>query len=173
MIFDITIDGTAFAANSAPNDGFFEPSDTFDSAWPSTRAIAIAKGRGYRRYKLLTMMLTNLGLTAMSHTVTGGDDDTAPSSIDLTVTVVNAHTDDEENAGQTLSGVDAIKRVVARALLVNESYNFEIFDPTDITIVQNGANKTVKKGITLETFAVGPIAASLAAAEGAITVTTA
>ncbi len=181
-IYDITISNSSFTGNTSPNDGFIDPVSSYaymdgdDDEEPTTLANAIAKARANRRFKNVIMRLTSLttNIFEVDRTLTGGDANTPHSSITFRFQINNTgalRTPDENNVGQWLVGALALKRVVARALLINETYNMEVYDPTDVTIVSNGADVTIPRGIILSTYEVGPVAANLAAAEGAITVT--
>lgn len=79
-------------------------------------------------------------------------------------------TPDENNAGVTLTGLAALKRCVARALIEARTTNRDILDPTLGTTPGN-STQAARYGIRVETLVIGPAAANLTAAESLITVT--
>lgn len=179
--YDITI--TAAGLNStAPSDGFIDPKSSYeymsiDGDAPDNLTNALAKMRANRRYKLMALELDGMAnFDVKSVTKTGGSADSAPSQIVIRVIFEepdNVATADENNPGQFLRGITAIKRTVARGLIATESRNCEVFDPTLVQGRQiDGVASTPRmRGPVIATQAIGPLAASLAAAEAAITVT--
>lgn len=179
-IYDIEIDATPFAANTAPRNGFVDPKSIYQymneaQAKPSTLAIAEAKTRATRRFINLTTELNMLGNVYVRDIVCDGTLAAAPTSITVTVEFESGDaslaTLDELNAGVHLLGTAAIKRAVARMLTRTESKNLETFDPTAMTIVSNGADVSVPRGIVSNIVTVGSVADDIAAAEAAITIT--
>jgi hypothetical protein len=178
--YDITI---STLGGAAPADGFIDSQNTYaymkaNGTPPSSLPNAKAKSRAYARYKHIVFSLSQFcslgGVIAV--TPTGGDVNTAPSAIKLTVRMrepAGLVTQDELNAGQTLTGLPAIKRVVARCCIAAQgNYTMEIYDPSTVNErATDGAATTARpkqSSIIMDT--VGALAANIAAAEAAITV---
>lgn len=178
--YDITIDNASFAANTAPRDGFFDPVSTYtymntvDDAFPTNLAASAAKSKANDRYRKLVLALVSLGSAIeLSRTLTGGDINAPHSSITLRFRFNSSlvSTEDEVSGGEDLVNEDAIKRVVARVMTIERSRTIEVYDPTDITIINNGTEITIPRGITIGSYTIGNIAETIEEAEAAITVT--
>ena len=176
-IYDITIAGVG---GSAPSDGFIDYKTVYvymnasnGSDAPSTLAKATAKARANRRHKSVVTSLINYGaLTITTITATGSPNcDTAPSTMvyRLEGDIARVSTPDEANSGQTLTGMAAVKRIVARALLKAETVGLEVFDPTTSTAPGNSTlyNRT---GPRFFEAVVGALYTVRATAEASITV---
>lgn len=181
--YQITIQASGLGG-AAPADGFIDNQNIKDymaanGTPPASLANAKAKARAYARYKLLVISLCQFSSTAgpSSITATGATIDTAATAFQFTVHMDDLSklvTRDEQNAGQTLTGLAAIKRVVARSLIAAQmSYRFELYDPTLISERQTDGQATTQRPHTTSIIMdnVGALAASITAAETAITVT--
>ncbi len=170
MRFEVSIISLPFAANAAPRDGFIEPSSSVVD-YPTSLAAGIAKARGWRRYKLMMLFLADLGnVVEVSRTISGGDEDNYPTELEFVFEISNPITVDEENPPVKLFGEDAVQRAIARAMVIDEFYNVEYYDPTELTIVNNGNDVLIPRGLRLERIEIGKIANDLGAAANAITV---
>lgn len=175
--FDIVI--TPGAEPAAPADGFIDikSSDSYikGGGMHATVAKARAKARAFRRYFKLIHQIENMATTSIvSATATGAAIDTAATDLKMRLAFNTSAltTEDENNPGQLLTGAAALKRCVARALILSEDIRMEYFDPTQPSVVQNGvAVAGARIGPRFETQTVGAIAASLTAAEALVTVT--
>jgi hypothetical protein len=182
-VWDVTITAAGLGG-AAPADGFIDPKSTGqyidqDATAPTTVANATAKGRANRRYREIVNAVAywvNAGVTGF--VVTGGDANSAPTSIKITFSANQTlQTPDENNAGVTLTGAAAIKRAVARALMASDvARKFEIYNPTSTGVNRQidgaaPAGAQIKAvGPQLIIAQVGALAANLTAAEAAITV---
>lgn len=182
-VYDITI-AAAGLGGAAPADGFIDNKtsygymDTGGDA-PDTLANAKAKMRANRRYKNLIMQIqamTNCYVTTV--TKTGGTADAAPTVITIRVEV--EHGDEalktyniETAPTVLLTGAAALKRVAARSLLIAETRNIEVYDPTVVPgrMIDGAANAGQARGPVINIETIGALAANITAAEAAITVT--
>lgn len=180
-VYDITI--TAAGLNSsAPADGFIDNKTVYsymdtDNTAPSSLANAKAKMRANRRYTMLILQLTRMmsSMRVTQVTKTGGGAN-APASV-ITIRIETDRDDalvtaDESNAGQFLNGTAALRRCAARALVVTESRNSEIFDPTVVVgrDIDGTDNPGIRRGTVFAVEDIGSLAANLTAAQAAIAV---
>lgn len=179
-LYDIVIAGSSFAANAAPANGFIDPKSIYqymseEEDFPASLSVAEAKMRASRRFVNIVAMLNSMGNAYVRDVTCNGSLAAAPTTITLRVEFEHGDgclvTDDESNAGARIVGAAAIRRCVARGMQITESRHMETFDPTDMTIVSNGANKTIPRGIVSNIAQVGAVANNLSTAEAAITVT--
>jgi len=153
---------------AAPADGFIDHQNPQDfPAFPSTLALSRAKERARMRYEgmLQQLALVQMMSRTMNIVATASTEDTEATDFQITVQYDRPEyvaTEDEDNPGTILEGVDAVTRFVARALVVDTIVNREIYDPT----VSSGN----PRGPVIEEVTAGKIAADLATAEAAITV---
>jgi hypothetical protein len=166
VYYRIEIDGSGLGG-TAPDDGFIDNQRAREyDPLPSTLDASRAKERGNVRYGELIRQLSD-NISPVNHTprqivAPGRDGDTPPTSFDFTVVFDRPEylrTEDETNPGTFLTGVDAVTRFVARALVQERYDNREIYNPTagNFSLIEN-----------LQT---GALAADVATAEGNITVT--
>lgn len=111
---------------ASPKDGFVDPTTleayfTEDDTKVLTDVnLILAKERANVRWKAILMNLgTTIGPFVSNIIVNGGDYDTEPTSVELTVgydRIDYLNTEDEQNQGVRLIGAESIKRFVARAL---------------------------------------------------------
>jgi len=153
---------------AAPANGFIDNQDPQDfTALPTTLALSLAKERANMRYKSMLQQLS------LFHTVTrtlnilatGSDEDTEATVFEITVQYDRPdfiETEDEDNPGIILVGVDAVQRFVARMMITDIIQTREIYDPTLVG--------GLPKGPAIIDITAGKIAANLAAAEAVITV---
>ncbi len=180
-VYDVVIDGSGFSALSSPQDGFIDPTTIYqymtqNGDAPTNLAAATAKARANKRFRNIILQVHFMcNAYVLALTPTGGDVDTPPSALTIRFEIEHGDgsltTADESNAGQRLTGIAALKRCVARAMVMDQVRDTEIYDPTATTIVQNGADVTIPRGIVSNITDIGPVAANLTAAAAAITVT--
>lgn len=181
-IYDVTI-AAAGLGGVAPADGFIDPKSSYsymDTAGdaPNTAALGKAKMRANRRYKGLIMKVHEMcNAYVLQTTAPGATADTAPTSLTVRFEIEQGDqvlkTADEQNAGQWLTGAAALKRCVARALMREETRNNEYYDPTVVPgrDIDGADNAGIARGPVINIETVGALAASIATAEAAITVT--
>lgn len=175
-VYDIVIAGVTAAA---PSDGFIDPVNVYrytslnPNDKPTTFVLSKAKSRANRRYKTLVNTIMNTSALRITNTTVGGSPNanTAPTSLTVRVEVQSISTPDENNVGQTLTGVAAVRRIAARALVRTETVVLEILDPTESATPGN-ATLFARTGPRFEETVVGPLYASLTLAEAGITVNT-
>ncbi len=176
--YDITIAGVGGAA---PADGFIDPKTVYAYAnvssadKPTSYANSLAKSRANRRHKNVVLGVQFFsGLQIVSVTVGGSPSaSTAPTNIVYRVTIGNVDSvavEDENNAGETLKGIPAIKRIIARALIKQESILLDVLDPTTATAPGNNT-AFARAGTRFNVETVGALYANLAAAEAGVSVT--
>lgn len=180
-IYDVAI--TALNA-AAPADGFIDNKSSYNymdisGDAPDSLANAKAKFRANRRYRNVVsavQMMCNAYI--VSTTAPGATADSPPTSITIRFQVEHdasvLSTPDETSPGTVLTGAAALKRCVARAL-IRESYivRGDYYDPTVVAgrDIDGTDNAGRAKGAVIADETVGPLAANIAAAEAAITVT--
>lgn len=146
---------------------------------PTSLTTSTNKVRANTRYKNVLEKVQAMGAIYTSNViVTGGTVDTAPSNVSFTLEVERGDsiltTRDDSNSAIEITGENAIKRCVARGLMVsNQNFVFPVYDPTKTTAAQNGSvsNAAARVGSTTLTFNVGALANSVSTAEAAVTVT--
>lgn len=175
-MYRVTIAGVTAAA---PGDGFIDNMTIEQymrdgSAAPTTLDQTTAKERANLRYKLLTQQLsleTNIYVSDI--VAAGGSASAAPSSFVFTATVEHGDdslfTRDEANNNAEMTGVDALKRYVARALITSRTTNSDIYDPTKTTAPGN-QTMAARAGTRINQITVGKLAANLTAATALVTV---
>ena len=180
------------SGNLAPNDGFIDNLRIEDYApsletTPSglTLALSQAKRRGNLRYRDI---IDQLGLVANCYvdprtlptaSTSTGNAITMPTSFGFQIYVERSDcllTHDELNVGQTLSGINCIKRCIARALIANNFRVVDVYDPTPAVSTGTwGATASLPRFghhvNPASQFAVGAYATSIVQAEGMVTVT--
>lgn len=175
MLYDITISGTGTSAAQ----GFIDPKSIYQYGnenagdVPGTFEESLAKARANHRYKSLVLAIQFYsGMQIMETTVAGGDASTAPTALTLVVDIDKLSavtTPDEANAGVVLSGEDAVKRIVARALTRSWSRALEVFDPTE-EAARGNTVEYARTGPRIINETVGALFGSLTAAEAAVSV---
>lgn len=174
-MFRVTISAITAAA---PADGFIDPTtaEAYRAAGssPSTYAESVAKERANVRFRILVSELQRDGnLYATNIVAAGADAVTAPTSLVFDVTPDLAfspvQTEDETDPGTYLTDEDAIKRMVARALMRGTTGRREIFDPT-LSPAPGNTTTALRRTPRLEDLTTGPLVSSLASAEAAVTV---
>lgn len=176
--YRVTIAGVTAAA---PADGFIDNGTVerylAEAPMPGgfSFAQAVAKERANVRYD---MVVAQMGLMANLYvdniTKPAAAANAAPSSFAFTVevergdTVLDTH--DELNSGARITGANAIRRCVARALVLTKDDFADIYDPT-ATPAPGNTTVAARMGVRIQRITVGALFANLAAAEAGITVT--
>lgn len=148
-------------------------------AAPSTLATSTNKVRANVRYKHVIEQLQLMGNFYVSNVVvTGGDVDTAPTSVAFTLEAERGDsiltTRDEANTAIEINGANAIVRCVARGLCESRPNKVSpVYNPTKTTAAQNGSvsNAAARVGMATLTFNVGALANSVTTASSSVTVT--
>lgn len=149
--------------------GFMAPVATMPySAGGSTLANNEAKMRANSRWESLTKLL-NFEANTLSVGVISDDGtpDVAPSAIVFNVAYQNislVYTFDETNNNALIKGIPALKRIIARALVLSRTENRVIIDPA----IDPTYHFVI--GDKVESLVIDKIADDLAAAEAAIAV---
>ena len=164
----------------APSDGFIDPKPANDylsyddstgelTGFPTTLALGEAKARGNIRWGMVKEQLgyyvNCLGVFEI--VITGGDINTAPTSVAFTVCYERpdaVQISDSLNPGTTLSGADAVKRYVENALIIDRTITADIINP-DID------SRVETKGIQTVNLEIGALATSLTDTASYVTVT--
>lgn len=147
--------------------GFVTTTDSVGAS-VSTLAFSRAKARANARWhQMLLALNTSASTYHVGSVVSDGEVDADPTLLEFTVgyylpNQVTAY--DESNNNALLEGTQAIKRLVARALMFDASPIMIVFNPT-----LDGAG--FKIGNLNERLHIATLAADLATAEAAITVT--
>jgi hypothetical protein len=173
-LYDVTI---ASISKAAPADGFIDPFRieyyrAQENAPKGTSMDVMAtKKKGFVRWHRIENQLQCLGNIYCSNiTAPGGTVNATPTSVSFRVLVEHGiesvSTPDELNVGQVLTGADALKRAVARALCSSLIANQEVWDPTTV-----GSTEVVSFGFRTIELNVGALAADIAEANGKINVT--
>lgn len=175
-VYRIEIEGVTAAA---PGDGFIDSKkiEHYMAAGsvPTTYAQTTAKERGNLRYETLIAKLqefANIGVINIE--ATAATSTTEASTFAFTAVVDRGDTVlvtvDEENPGTYLEGEDALKRAVARSLIVGKVDFGEVYDPTPTTGPNNEVS-VARTGSRITRVEFTPLAANLTAAETLVTVT--
>ena len=139
-----------------------------NAAGVDTLANSRAKTRANDRWnQMLKIASTNATCKVGGVAKTGGGISSAPSAIAFDLTFGNVgfvYAYDELNNNTLLKGLPAVKRLIARSLIVDHVTKAVVFDPTS-----NGT-PSFQIGDRHETITVGKLFANLAAAEAVITV---
>lgn len=165
--YHVTID-LAGLGGAAPADGFIDnlsPSEY--SGFPTTTALSEAKERANIRWEEIIRQTSRdiSPIRVLDTIATGADQDTEASEMSFTLVYDRpeyVRTEDELNPGTYLTGIDAVKRWVARALIVDISGNRDFYSPE----VVDG----IVQGPMILNIPAGAIAPDLATAEANITV---
>lgn len=176
MLYDITIAGVSAAA---PSDGFIDYKTVYvygnedAEDVPATYAASLAKARANHRHKSVVMSIQFYSGMQIVNVTLGGtpDSNTAPTSIVYQVDcdLASVTTPDESSPGDTLTGEDAVKRIVARALVKAETKAMEVLDPTTATAPGN-TTLYARSGPRTNVETVGALYATLTLAEAGVTV---
>jgi hypothetical protein len=165
---------------AAPADGFIDQvrSEIYlqQGTGPTTLVQSLAKRRANVRYRMLREsfdMMANLYTSVL--TATGASGTTPATTFSMTLEIERGDsvlsTADELNAGQTLSGAAAIKRCIARAMIVPTfTKNLDWYDPTQTTTTGN-ATIAVRNPFIEGPLTVGQLTTTIQLAEAVITVT--
>lgn len=180
--YRITIAGRAGSAG-ASTDGFIDATrvETYmagsPASVPTTFANSVAKERGNMRFRFLQQQLQlECNIYIENIVAAGANANTAPTSFVFTAHVERGNdvlfTRDELNNNAPLTGVDALKRMIARALIQSSVSTGDIFDPTQSTDDGAGGVKTAaaRRGIRVETLTVGGLYSNLTDAAASVTV---
>lgn len=175
-IYQITIQGQS---GVAPNDGFIDPTNIVwymanGAPAPTSLANSMAKTRANIRFKFLQQQLNQTcNIYTNNSNAIGANCNTPASSLVFNAVIERGDsfitTYDELNVGVTLTGVDALTRMVARALIESRtSMEVNFYDPTQ-TSAPGNSTVAQRVGVRTDYIAIGPVAANLAAATTLVT----
>jgi len=180
-LFNVTI---TLPTQSSPNDGGIDPNTCAyymyqDSGTTNTTEAGYAKARGNIRFKFLCQQVSFMQNVALTNVIAvGADQNTDPTSLTFTAEVERGidtlNTPDEENTGVILTGISALIRMIARALIEQRlSIETDVYISTETTLPpgQGSATAADRNPDLITDIDVGPIASSLTAATALITVT--
>ena len=177
-LYDVTISSIS---KSSPSDGFVDPYriDYYralpDAPKGTDMDTMIVKKKGFVRWHRIECQLQTLGNIYISNiSAPGADINTLPTSVSFRLFIEHGSDSlyalDEQNAGQKLTGLNALKRAIARALISALDVNQEVWDPT--TVSKNNVDYDVLKfGYRTIEVNVGALAASITEANSHITIT--
>lgn len=163
----------------APRDGFIDPNKIeqymAEGSVPTTYEQCEAKERANMRYETLIAKLQSFANIYVSDIATPGANAVSePSSLAFTAAVERGDgalvTHDETTPGTYLAGESALRRAVARALVVGRIDFGETYDPTKST-GHNNTNNVPRRGVRIARIEFGALANNLTAAEQLVTVT--
>lgn len=174
--YRVTIQG---ATAPAPGNGFIDNRKIEDymaaGSTPVTYAQAEAKERANMRYETLIAKIQQFANIYVSDIAApNANAITEATTFSFTATVEHGAsslvTQDEINPGDTISGVAALRRAVARALVVSKTDFGEVYDPTVSTAPGNPA-AVPRRGPRISRIEFGALANNLTSAEALVTVT--
>jgi len=147
-----------------------------DGSIPTTFANSTAKERGNQRF---VSMIAQLQLMANCDLVeivaTGANANTAPSKFEFDLVFEHGDsvlvTNDESNPGEVLTGIDAIKRCIARMMIEDREDFSDIYDPTESTTPTNDES-IPRVGVRIAHMITGQLVNNLTSGEENITVST-
>lgn len=147
--------------------------------WPTDKAAALEIAKANIRYHAMIDQLSLMSLfNIFGIERTGRTKDTPASELTFKLDfyrdrVTYLKTEDELNPGTYLTGIDAIKRCIARALSVDYNQNYSFWDPT-VTVTRTNTNTTNQttppRGWAYEMVLAEKEFADVTTAEAAITV---
>jgi hypothetical protein len=174
-IYSVVIAGVT---GSAPSDGFIDNTTILQymaaGSEPTTLDQSTSKVRGNIRFKLLQQQIQLESNVYMDEYVAAGGSAIAqPTSFAFTATVEHGDdslfTRDETNANAPLTGVDALKRWIARSMILGTTLLHEVYDPTQAT--SRGAIEPFARDTTVDLLVTaGALCADLTTATALITV---
>lgn len=175
-LYSVTIAGVN---NAAPADGFIDPNTVENymaaGSAPTTFDQSTAKERANARFQFLQQQIQLEANVYLSNFVTpAGDAATPPTSFTFVAEIERGDdvlfTRDELNPGQDLTGIDALTRWIARALVESRTTIRMIYDPTKATTPGN-STPAARFGIREVPVTIGALYSNLTNAEASITVT--
>lgn len=147
---------------------------------PTTYAGSKAIARSNMRYNAIIDQLSLLaGFDITNIEVTGRGQNTAATSIEFVLTFHRNSSsylkvEDSANPGTFLYGLDAAKRMIAKALSTDYNQNYSYWDPT-VRVTRTNTNTTTQttppRGFIFESVDATKLYSSISAAEAAITIT--
>jgi hypothetical protein len=160
---------------AAPADGFIDNKKVPQyiaegSAAPTTLDQTIAKERGNSRYEALvgSMSMTS-NVIISNHVATGGSATATPTAFQFDVFLERG---DDSIAVEALTGEDALKRLVARGIMIGRTDRTDYLDPTmSAAKGDNAPALAARRGDVIADVVVGALTETLATAEAAITIT--
>lgn len=164
---------------AAPRNGFIDPISIqqymAQGSSPTTLAQSEAKTRANIRFmSMVETMQVETNLYIDNVETPGANAVTEPSQINFVVIAEKGEDDiviaDENNPGAYLTGIAAIRRMIARSLTHSRDTRWITYDPVPVAAPGN-STLAVRVGYRFQDISVGKIATSLTTAESYITIT--
>ena len=182
-VYAITISNPG--GTSAPSDGFIDPTrveeyipDLSEAPSDFTIALSTAKRRANLRFQNLLQQMGiagNMDVDPNSITTPGASYKAEPSSFGFQVLLPygdsELYTPDELNPGSALSGIPALTRIVARALVWSGTRTIDVYDPTALVTFATSMAYP-RFGERVAPIQIGGVETSLATAASLVTVVT-
>lgn len=177
VFYRVVVSGGGFSSLEAPSDGFIDNSNTLhyaaeENIHPETIELSRAKERANARWDEIMVqtqqILAPVAVRGIEKTGTP-DGSTPPDSIAFTLVydresyVYTPNIENEPAGVETLWGEEAVRRMVARALMSDKSANRDIYSPSMLS----GS----PQGMMFERIQAGPLATTVTEAEAAVEVT--
>lgn len=175
-IYRVVIAGVTGAA---PSDGFIDNTNVENyraqGSDVTTLDQSVSKERANVRFELLRQQIQLEANVYMDeYDAVGGSASAAPTSFAFTAFVERGDdslfTRDETNNGAPLTGVDALKRWIARSMILSTTLLRELYDPTEGTSRGN-TTPYVRNSLVDQNIETGALCADLTTATATITVT--
>lgn len=172
VTFSVVITG---AVDNLSQEKFATTSSDFPTSYNNSKAIARSN---IRYHEVIGQLLTLSDFAIDNIARAGRTKDAAATSLSFDLTyyrdrIYYLKTEDESNPGTYLTGTNAIKRVIARALSTNYYQNFSFWDPT-VRVTRTNTNTTSQttppRGWAYEQVDAVALYADVATAEAAITI---
>ena len=172
--YRVTINNVGLLSTD-PSNGFIDPrypwSIDFNGVYADTNLLSYAKTRGNERWKNIVQQI-ELRTTPrfVNIDVTGGDQNTAPTSMSFTLDFDRPEVIFDENPEQLpsaapLTGIAAITRWIARALIMDRTNNVQVYKP------ETASKFNIVQGISTMILEIGQLCNTIADANAVITVT--
>jgi hypothetical protein len=168
----------AKSEGAAPTNGFIDIKRVeqymADGSVPTNLAASLAKERANLRYRRVIEKIQLLGNIYVSDIVAAdANANTAPATFVFTATVehdvAGLRVEDVTEPGTYLTGVDALERQIADALIFEFSAITDYYDPTATTAPGN-LTSVARAGNRIEPVVVGPPVTTYTAANALITI---
>lgn len=172
ITYSVVITG---AVDNLSQEKFATTSSDFPTTYNNSKAIARSN---IRYHEMIGQLLTLSDFKLDNISSVGRTKDAAATSFSFNLTyyrdrISYLKTADETNPGTYLTGIAAIKRVIARALSTNYYQNFSFWDPT-VRVTRTNTNTTTQttppRGWAFEQVDALALFASVTLAEAAITI---
>lgn len=181
-VYRVLISATGLGG-AAPADGFIDATKMeqylASGGTAPTLPQTLAKKRANSRYEMLILSMQQPFNFSVSDIVATDASSVAPATafqFDIRIERGDAvlETADEDNVGIVLTGSAALKRLVARGLMIGRTDRCEYVDPTSSNVPagqDNAGAAGVRRGTVVTDLVVSALTASLTTAESKVTIT--